>query len=190
MPSEKLQPRGYNKEWDQLKSMLVELASNVVAVAEKIAALAANDPEFVDDFSAWSGVDRGVVSRLYRVGAHRLHPSLFLDMSPGGQALSRMRYETQVAMISQESVPVLTADGQTLQVGISNLTRSQVKQVFNGEVVRTLAQQRAWLASQAQAAPHLVVDIPPYEIVRGAVVFNRGVRMSRAELITVLARLG
>lgn len=99
---------------------------------------------------------RDVWLRLERVGMGTLHPQLATTAGIAARYLGRLPMSEQERYL-QERIPVLVVNGREpdiLRIDVGALSRGQRKQVFvnaGGTVrVRSIDEQRAWLADQAQ----------------------------------------
>lgn len=137
--------------------------------------------EFADiiPVGAWAGMEK--------VGRKLMHPNLL--MGGGGKYASRIKrlpYSTQERVIGGERFDLLTADGQTLKVDVRQITTEQADQLFDGEHIRTLPEQRAWLESRKGRQVVEEADTMPYVIKGGKVLFRRGTTLSRPEIRRLL----
>lgn len=74
-------------------------------------------------------------------------PSVFLSHAPGLRALSKFPLDEQ-RKYETGSVELLIANGETLMADVLSLTKDQVKQVFDGNLIRTIPEQRLWIESE------------------------------------------
>lgn len=99
--------------------------------------------DFVKNFpfihpSVWSNIEacgRGII-----------HFKLMISMNPASQKAKLLPYSTQEAIINN-GIDVLTVKGDVLKIQLDNLTPEQIKQVFNGNELRDISSQRAWIES-------------------------------------------
>lgn len=106
------------------------------------------DKGFADRFSEQTGIAIDIVIGFQRVGQGKVLPQLLLMNKGGTNCLRRMPIEVQEKYLN-EPLPVVIKKGDSydvLPVAVTDLTRDQVEQVFNGEGVRSEGAQRAWLA--------------------------------------------
>lgn len=139
--------------------------------------------------SAWS--------ELERIGRREIDPRLWNDRSPAGKYLKRLPYSQQRAALDHGvQLYIKGNEGDDhLIVDTAHLTGLQIKQVFAGDRVRTLPEQRCWLESQeAQDARSVRHRRVPYRIVnngRGKVVVSveAGTVMDETLLAKLLQRV-
>lgn len=108
----------------------------------------------------------------------------------GGRARNRIKQlpPSRQAAVLDNGVPLLSKDGSELKVKVENLTPKQVEQVFGGNHIRTLAEQRAWI--EAQSTVTTPVKTETVAEVRGKeLIISRPCRMSRKELVMFLAQM-
>ena len=150
-----------------------------------------NADRFRDEFaefvppSAWSNFEA--------VGRKWLHPRLIM----GGVGdrkknaiIKKMPYSMQERIFKRERFGLLTAAGETLQIDVLEATSEQAEQLCNGQAVRSISEQRAWIdARRAETANPDPIEVLPYTISDGKVTFRRGVTLSRAELKRLLTEM-
>lgn len=138
-----------------------------------------------------------ILSRMEDMGRRTLHPMLALGGSAGCRALAKLPMSQQERYL-KESVPLVVhtpkGDTDVLLVKVQDLTPEQVKQVFDRDRIRTQGEQKAQLmqdvmhkTSKTSKQPKIVEM--PWKIVGGKVEFLQGVRLTAAELATILAQL-
>jgi len=126
--------------------------------------------------------------RLESVGNGTMDPRLLSASSRGAQSLRRLPAPQQTEYLNS-GVDVLLSGGDSLRVAIDHLQPSQVQQVFSGSRVRTLGEQRAFLA--VAATPPTPSTAKRSVWVRGSELhFNGAGKLSRLELLRLLEEMG
>lgn len=135
--------------------------------------------------SAWAGFEA--------VGRKWIHPKLLMGgMSDRRVAakVKRLPYSVQERVFHKERFDLLLLDGQVLRVSLLECSPEQADQLCDGQIIRDIAAQRAWL----EAAKRRAVTIPdaepmPYLISGGRVTFRKATTMSKAELKRIIASM-
>jgi hypothetical protein len=128
--------------------------------------------------SAWSGFEA--------VGRGWLDYRLLLTGGSASKALRRLPRSQQSTALDQ-GVEVLVGSGETLLVRVENLTTVQAKQVFAGDHIRSLGEQRAWL--EAQHAPESKEYKAAYIIRKDVLHINAATTLTRKELTRILMEM-
>lgn len=146
------------------------------------------DSEWADKVCAdckWITPER--VKRFADFGRKKIHPLLFVSGAAGAIRLLKLPYSLQ-EKYTKEPMEVLTANGEVLLVDVMNLNRNQAEQVFGFDRVRSPAEQRAWLESEAQSAPKKKVHADlPYRVVGKKVVCIEGCTLDHKDLLRLAA---
>lgn len=126
------------------------------------------------------------VLRFSRIGVKYI-PELFGASGAGVAALRRMPLDVQKKYVNAP-VPVLVNPSGTweeLPIDVNNLTPEQVKQVFNGDHIRSAAEQRAWIESERTQALTATPPKhnPPYRVVKNEMVVMVPCRISKREML-------
>ena len=196
MSKSKLTPtqnRKITKLVEQFAAHLQDAGDSIRAAAVCYYEAIGIDPAAADAFrSKFPTVPSSVWSGFCRIANYELHERLLFDGTPGGRALTRCDYTTQCTYIDA-AIPVSTASGDILQVGVDKLTSEQVRQVFKSGTVRDLAEQRAWIETQItrhkiEAKP--VVDPVNDIFVKGSDLWVGGVKIPRIDLLKYLQEMG
>jgi len=102
--------------------------------------------------------------------------------------IKRLPYSMQERVFAHERFPLLTGNGETLQIDMLEATCEQLDQLCDGDSVRNLAEQKAYQETRAildQEKP----EVMPYTVAGGRVSFRRGVTLTRAELKRLLQEM-
>ena len=138
-------------------------------------------------------VPPGAWSSFEAVGRKWMHPRLIM----GGVGdrkkntiIKKMPYSMQERIFARERFPLLTANGDTLQIDVLEATAEQAEQLCNGQGIRSASEQRAWLEARQAGQPEAIpAELLPYTITDGKVTFRRGVTLNRAELRRLLTEM-
>ena len=124
------------------------------------------DPEWIDKVCLrCPEITPETVLAFDRVGRKKLHPRLLLSNKPGAARLRSLPIELQEKYLVAP-IPVLIKNGakvEDLAVSVWNLTVEQCRQAFDGDSLRSLGAQRAWLESRQPSGLPLEVS-EPYRI--------------------------
>lgn len=88
-----------------------------------------------------------IVTRFEQLGRKQLLPRLLVADYPAAKHLVRLPYSEQKRAV-ENSLDLLVCEGKEasiLKVGVENLTPTQCRQVFDGDQVRSIGAQRAWI---------------------------------------------
>jgi len=132
------------------------------------------------------GVVPSVWRRLEAVGNGSLDHRLMNAASRGAQSLRRLPAPLQAECLDR-GVDVLLAGGDSLRVAVDNLQASQVRQVFAGDHVRSLSEQKAFLSV---AAPLPAGAVRPVEVRGNRVIVRQPCELTRQDLIRLLGEMG
>jgi len=131
-------------------------------------------------------ISPSVWRRLESIGNGTLDQRLFHAASQGARSLRRLPAPLQSECLDR-GVDVLLSDGDSLRVTVDHLRRDQVRQVFAADHVRTLSEQKAFIAVAAPVSSSAVNQFT----VSGSHVTVRGAcKLSRQDLIRFLAEMG
>lgn len=143
--------------------------------------------EIVD---ACPGVSFGVVQQFERIGRRMVLPELLPATYAAAKFMRALPYADQQRLLT-DGVELMTESGDTLRVHVASLTALQCRQVFDGEMVRGIAGQRAWVESEKTKAA--LRDIPrmeaTYTIRKGKVYFAAGACVDAQEMLRIVSEL-
>ena len=148
------------------------------------------DPDFVDRIcDQCPDLSAEVIYRFEQIGRQQLYPSLLLNDSPGIRRLRHLPYELQ-KKYSTDPVTVLVSDGETLEMDVRNLTPAQAGQVFSGDRLRSVAEQRSWLEDKKSSEAAVPANgNPPYRIVGKTVVVMQACKFKASDLARLIVEL-
>jgi hypothetical protein len=133
-----------------------------------------------------------IVGRFEQIGRKQIIPDLLVAGYPASNYMLRLPYSEQ-KRLAENSVELLIAgekESSSLMVTIENLTADQCRQVFEGNKVRSLAAQRAWLEDRTlkERQKTTIRDTEPaYTLNKKKVIFNRPCEMTRQQLAKILS---
>ena len=126
--------------------------------------------------------------RLEMIGRNQLDARLLHGDTPAAQRLRKLPYSEQRSALDT-GVELLLNEDDTMLVQVENLTPFQARQAFDGDHIRTLPEQRAWLETERakQSAPQPYSE--PFSIRRDKVEIHRPVTLTRRDLARMLEEL-
>lgn len=129
-------------------------------------------------------------AQIEAVGRKWMHPAIALgEAGVNAGAIRRLPYSLQERVMKGERFPMLTSGGELpLMVDIKEIEGKQAKQMLNREHIRSISEQRAYLDSLVKEKLN-PVEIMPYRIVGRCIEFNRGTKLTRAEMKRILQEM-
>jgi len=167
--------------FDEAKNAWVQAGEIVVSMLD-------DDAMSADQISRMTKLGIDTINKLERVGRYQIIPELLSINPTVAKPLSRLTYSEQKRVL-EEGVDVLGDNGEgTMHLHVKSLTQKQCSQAFDSVLgVRDLDAQRSW-QERVQAPPVKLVGMP-WTIVNGAVVFNKGCRLTRKEVEVIVTQL-
>lgn len=183
----------YKQAVDAINDLMVKGMEAWKAAGKIVADLVDKDPDAIDRILEVSPMlTKGILRSLERIGRDELLPELLLRNGLVYARLRELPIQLQRRYV-KEPVPLMiqTANGpDTLNVTLDALSPLQARQVFSSDGVRSLSEQRAWLAENApRPTPVVEAETLPFEVHGKVVVFTRPCKMTRQEIAALLARL-
>jgi len=135
-----------------------------------------------------------IVTRFEQLGRKQLIPCLLVADYPAARHLVRLPYSEQKRAV-ETSVDLLVCEGKdtsVLKVSVENLTHTQCRQVFDGDQVRSIGAQRAWLEDRrATQEIRDVLSSPEalYQVRGRKVVFKRPCELSAGQLAQIISEI-
>ena len=131
-----------------------------------------------------------VIGQLEKIGRKLIRPDLLLAGYPAAPCLMRLPYSLQGSAI-EEGVDLLIDESDSLKVKAENLTFDQVKQVFDGSNVRSLAAQKAYLEDlRIKASLNAIPDVTaPYQIKGNKVLISSACSLNQKDLLRMLQEI-
>ena len=148
------------------------------------------NPDFVDQIcDQCKDISPETIYRFEQIGRQQLYPNLLLNDSPGVRRLRRLPYELQKKHATAP-VTLLLSGGETLEMDVRNLTPGQAAQVFAGDRLRTIAEQRAWVEDKKSSEDAVPASGNlPYRIVGKTVVVMQSCKFTTGDLARLLAQI-
>lgn len=149
------------------------------------------DPDWADTVNtAHPEIGVEMIYAFERIGRKQLHPKLMLSDGPGVRKLRRLSYHQQEKFLNEPLPMLINNEGswESLSVDIHNLTKAQADQVFDGDCVRTLQQQRAWIEDHKAKRSVLQYD-EPFRITGRKLVVMEPCQLSAKQLAQILAQM-
>lgn len=134
------------------------------------------------------------VTRFEQLGRKQLIPNLLVADYPASRHLMRLPYSEQKRAI-ETSVDMLVCEGKetsVLKVSVENLTPAQCRQVFDGDQIRSIGAQRAWLEDKrgAQEIKDLLEQPTSIYQVRGKrIIIRRPCELTSGQLAQMIAEI-
>jgi hypothetical protein len=179
--------RDYKLEFSEALTCGIDNIAQAARVyVEAIDANPALADEFAADFrdivpaSAWAGFEA--------VGRKWMHPRLL--MGGGGRFASKIKrlpYHTQERIFNGDRFDMLLPGGDTIKVDVREAQQEQAEQLFDGNHIRTLAEQKLFLTKRASEPVLAHAEVMPYTINNGVITFRRGVSLTRQEIKRIIA---
>ena len=134
------------------------------------------------------------------VGRKWMHPKLLM----GGMMdrkknniVKKLPYSIQERIFNGDRFKLLVGGGDSINVDLKEATPTQVEQLCGCGIIRSIAEQKAWLvernsnaAKEKDIASMREIDVElPYRIIGGKVSFSRGAMLSRAEIKNILTEM-
>jgi len=170
----------------------------IVRCGEILVEALAQDPRNLDvfkqEFKDW--ITDANWAMFEDVGRHKVNPKLLLGA--GGKHRARIRRLTkdmQDRIFEGERFPLIIEQKDekhpytTLQVDVRELNSDQANQMFDGPALRSEAKQRIWIAAYNKASAREEVQVMPYVIKGGCVIFAARTQMTRQELKRLLQEM-
>jgi hypothetical protein len=181
--------RDFKREFSEaLTSGLDNIVKAAKIYVDAIDANPALADEFAAEFrdvvpaSAWAGFEA--------VGRKWMHPRLL--MGGGGRyssKIKRLPYNAQERIFDGERFDMLLPGGDTIKVDIREAAPEQADQLFGGNHIRTLAEQKLFLAKRSASPSTEEAEVMPYTISNGVITFRRGVSMTRQEIKRIVSEM-
>jgi hypothetical protein len=131
-----------------------------------------------------------VIGQLEKIGRKLIRPDLLMAGYPAALALMRLPYSLQSSAI-EDGVDLLVHEADSMKVKAENLTHDQVKQVFDGSNVRSLAGQKAYLEDlRIKASLNAIPDVTaPYQIKGNKVLISSACSLTQKDLLRMLQEI-
>lgn len=170
---------------ESLVAALNEGRASLQRAGEIIVILIDHDPKLKEVIATRAGLDPNTMDALERIGRRQMVPALCFSDTPGVRALRFVAYSDQVRYAT-EAIPVLQANGETLLVLATDLSKAQVKQVFTKTRMRTLGEQKNYLI---QRQPPVMGVAKAYVVKRNSLVVNAPCELTKLDLLRILEEM-
>ena len=184
-------PSWFPEAIDSLRSALGRFREAVTEAAQQYVAAIDRDPDFrgylIDEMP---DVPASLWRALEQVGRGLLDGRIITGGIAYGNRLRRLPIHEQRRAID-ESLPLLVGTGDQLPVKLSSLTPDQAEQLFAGDHIRTLEEQRAWLEDRRTKQRAAAVPMAPEVVVNRKLrcIEVAGVRLTASDLAHYLGKL-
>jgi len=148
------------------------------------------EPERAQEFrAACPEIPEGTWATLDKIGRGQVDVRLLMRQGgPHRARIARLPGPMQTRLLDGEPVDLLLDAGEevdSLKVDVRNVTSEQAAQLFAGDHIRSVAEQKAWLAEREQRAKLAggdPIETLPYVIQGNKVTFKRNLTMTLREL--------
>lgn len=151
------------------------------------------DPDAMNEIcNQFPFITRDIIVRFEQIGRKQISPKLLLSDTPGTRRLLNLPFSAQEKYADEPLELLVNNNGkaQTLLVGLNSLTAAQAAQVFSGNGVRSIAEQRSYLFDKQEKTTFPALsEISPYKIKGATVQFREACTLNAKELTDILARL-
>lgn len=150
------------------------------------------DPERAKEFrAALPDFSERIWSQLELMGRHQVLPQLLLSTSiPYREQLKRLPFTQQKRIVEdREPIELLVNEDDILKVDVNSLTPEQAKQVFRGDHMATLGEQKAWLVDRegkAKLTKGDPIDSMPYVIQGNKLLVKRNTQFTLRDLRNII----
>jgi hypothetical protein len=137
-----------------------------------------------------------IVAKFEQLGRKQIVPDLLVLDYPAVRHITKLPYSEQKRLVGGTVELLVTSSKgglDTLRVAPENLTPQQCRQVFDGNTVRSVPGQRAYIESRKQDERVKLSAVEsiklPYQVKGKRVVFTKPCEMSARELAQILAQI-
>lgn len=138
-------------------------------------------------------ISRLLAGRLVAVHKGVLNPELALGTIPFSNRLERLPKQDQDAIL-KTGIELTRREGKTFRTKkfpITDLSRAQIAQIFDGDNIRSARQQMIYIKEQADKIPAVArSNKPPYEVKNGYLVVHRPTSIRKSDVLKLLVELG
>lgn len=182
--------RGVTEEslCSQIKLRLESSATEIVEACRLVLVLIDEHGWTPEEIATKCEIPPLFIRNLQRVGRQRLAPELVWGETMAKRRLARLPLPEQERLL-RNPVLVITASGDELLCGVDNLTPELCRQVFSGNKLRTVPEQRVWLETEARRHKEEKKATGDYEVVGKVLVVHVGCKFTASQLARVLAEM-
>lgn len=149
-----------------------------------------NADRFKKEFAEW--IPSNAWSQFEAIGRKWIHPRLIMGgMADNKKAtrIKRLPYSLQERVFNKERFSLLVSKGEHMEVDMLEATFNQVEQLCNGNSIRNLAEQKAWMEEQKVINREGKPELMPYTINGGKFIPRRYVEFTKTELKRILMEM-
>jgi len=143
-----------------------------------------------------SEIPIGALESFERIGRNLIVPALLIAEYAAAPHIRKLPIEKQEQILKSGCSILIMNNGSpdTLRCDVRDMTSSQCRQVFEGDHVRSISQQRMWIESEKarkslNEMSKAVTEVTPYTIHGKKVIFSKGCEMTQQQVAMLLAQL-
>lgn len=153
-----------------------------------------NDPDASETFRLEFAdiIPSEMWSNFEAIGRKWMHPRLLMGGMTNRRKAAKIKqlpYSLQEKIFNHNRFELLLEGGDKLKLDIMEATTDQVEQLFSDNNIRTLPEQRAWIEDRKASVSDETVEVLPYVIRNGCVIFRKNVKLTRSEMKRLLAEM-
>lgn len=127
-----------------------------------------------------------IVARFEQLGRKQLMPELLIASYSAANKIARLPYSQQRSVM-EDGVDVLLGNGDTMKIMPENLNPDQVRQVFDKNLVRNIAAQKAYMESVCHESQKKLQS--DYSVKNGKIVINNPCTLTQKDLLRMINEL-
>ena len=135
------------------------------------------------------GVPKLVWRSIEEVGRGQVHWRMLLDSGSNAAKIRRLPVSVQGEITDGAKYDLLTVDGDTLKVDVRQVGKDWANQIFEKDHIRTIPEQKSWIAKNIVPFQETEAVRLPYRIVGKKVVFSKNTELTKAELMHIILEL-
>jgi len=173
---------------EEFKNLLGDMMANCLKMCEVYVEAIDTDPAWRHKFAAefpnfaWRNVEE--------VGRGSMHPDLLLIPNQSAvPAIRRLPVSVQAEITGGSKYPLVISGGDNIKVDVRLTTKSQRDQLLADDHIRTVAEQKAWLLTEAPDVEEKPARTLPYKIVNHRVRFMEDTIVDKGQLQRILMEL-
>lgn len=174
---------------EEFKTLIENGIASIVQACEKYVEALDSDKDANEKFhSAFPMIDEATWANFELIGRKLMHHKLLFT---GGKAINKLKLlpYSQQEVALEKGIDLLVSNGDILKVKPDCMTPFQIKQIFDGEHIRSLPQQKAYLESLKIIATKSHPVIETYVIKSGKVIFPAQSEYTRKEIARILMEM-
>lgn len=137
------------------------------------------------------GVSTSFLRKLEAIGRNTMdHRLLAGTVCKHTTQIRRLRFDLQKRVLDGEKFPFLTADDSPLLIDIRDCEKWQAKQMFAGDHIRTIAEQKSWIENvKAEQKATNIKRAVPWVVTKKTVRFEAGAELTHQQIIQLALQL-